>query len=233
MTDNEPKNVQAQTSEPQSGQQQQPGQQRQPGQQPQYSRQSTAMRTAGVGDQSGGLARRGGYGPSLLSIDPIDFFTTSPFELMRRFTDQMDRAFESYGFARGSGSDQIEIWSPAVDMFERDGNLIVRAELPGLNKDDVKVEITDDGLVIHGESKSEHEERGEGFYRCERSHGEFHRLIPLPEYANTDQVKAQFNNGVLEIAIPVPEAQHRRREVQIESSGAQQTQAATGGQSKS
>ena len=227
MADKEAKDARAQTSEPQSGHQQQPGQQ------PQYSGQSTAMRTAGQGGQSKGLARRGGYTPSLLAIDPIDFFTSSPFELMRRFTEEMDNAFESYGLSRGSGSARTEIWSPAVDMFERDGNLVVRAELPGLNKDDVKVEITDNGLVIHGESKSEHEERGEGFYRCERSHGEFHRLIPLPEYANTDQVKAQFNNGVLEIAIPVPESQQRRREIPIESSATAQTQAATGGQIKS
>ena len=104
--------------------------------------------------------------------------------------------------------------------------MIVRAELPGLNKDDVKVEVTDDGLIIRGERKQEHEEKGEGFYRSERSYGQFYRLIPLPEDVNTDQVRADFSNGVLEITVPVPERQQRRREISI-GAGGEQSQAAS------
>jgi HSP20 family protein len=154
---------------------------------------------------------------------------------MRRFTDEMDRAFENWGLTRnwGFGGGEPAFWSPAVEVFERDNNLVVHAELPGLSKDDVKVEMTDDGLVIQGERKREHEEKGEGFYRSERSYGQFYRLIPLPEGANADQATAQFENGILEVSVPVPESQRRRRTIPIGSGGTQtDSQAATAGSSK-
>jgi HSP20 family protein len=201
--------------------------------------QSTAMQTTGQGEQwrqGGGLTRRGSWTPSLFSLSPREFFSASPFELMRRFTEEMDRAFEGWGLSRDSrfGGSQSALWSPAVEVFERDNNLVVRADLPGLNKDDVKVEMTDDGLVIQGERKRESEEKGEGWYRSERSYGQFYRLIPLPEGANAEQAKAQFENGVLEVSVPVPESQRRRRSIPIETSGgqAQQTQTAGGGSGK-
>jgi HSP20 family protein len=184
------------------------------------------------GGQQRGLARRG-YFPSLFSLSPSDFFTASPFELMRRFTEEMDQAFESSGLSRRSGAGQMATWSPAVDVFERDGNLVIHAELPGLNKDDVKVEMIDGALVIRGESKREHEEQRQGLYRCERSHGAFYRVIPLPEGANLDQARAQFKNGVLEVSIPVPQSQRNRREIPVEAGDSQQSQTVTGGQKKS
>lgn len=211
--------------------------------------QSTAMQTAGQdwqgsgqGWPGGGLARRGSWTPSLFSLSPREFFSASPFELVRRFSEEMERAFENFGLSRDSfGGAQSTFWAPSVEVFERENNLVVRADLPGLNKDDVKVEMTDEGLVIQGERKLEHEEKGEGFYRSERSYGQFYRVIPLPEGANTEQATAQFDNGVLEVAVPVPESQRRRRSIPIgtggtQSSGTQssgtQTQAASGGSSK-
>lgn len=184
---------------------------------------STAMQTSGGGGQQAGLERRGSFLPSLFSLSPRDFFNTNPFELMRRFTDEMDRAFENFGLTRnwGYGGGESAFWSPAVEVFERDNNLVVHAELPGLSKDDVKVEMTDDGLVIQGERKREHEEKGEGFYRSERSYGQFYRLIPLPEGANADQATAQFENGILEVSVPVPESQRRRRTIPIGPGGTQ------------
>lgn len=181
---------------------------------------STAMQTSAQSGRSGGLERRGSFFPSLFSLSPRDFFNTSPFELMRRFTEEMDRAFEGWGLAHNWGfSSEGTVWSPVVEVFERDNNLVVRAELPGLNKDDVKVEMTDNGLVIQGERKREHEEKGEGFYRSERSYGHFYRLIPLPEGANADQARAQFENGILEVSVPIPESQRRRRAIPIETGG--------------
>jgi HSP20 family protein len=154
---------------------------------------------------------------------------------MRRFSEEMDRAFEGFGLARGRlfGGGEAGMWSPAVEVFERDNNLIVRAELPGLSKDDVKVEVTDDGLVIHGERKRESEEKGERWYRSERSYGQFYRLIPLPEGANAEQAKARFENGVLEVSMPIPESRGRRR-IPVVTGGGQswQTQTAGGGSSK-
>lgn len=147
---------------------------------------------------------------SLFSLSPVEFFTRSPFALMRRLTDDMDRMFEGFGGGRESGT-----WSPAVEVFERDSTLEVVAELPGLKENEIKVEITDDGLVIEGERKRDREERREGFYRSERSYGQFYRMIPLPEGANTDQAHAEFRNGELRVSVPIPERRRHVREIPI------------------
>jgi HSP20 family protein len=175
----------------------------------------------------------------MFALSPSAVLSMSPFELMRRFTDELDRAFEGLGLARGAGGGEIEMWTPSVEVFERDNNLVVRAELPGLDKDDVRVELTDDGLVIEGERRHEHEERLEGGYRSEIEYGRFYRLIPVPEGANIDQAQARMNNGVLEVAIPMAEARRQRRSIPVETGGGQatqtageQAQTATGGSGK-
>jgi HSP20 family protein len=180
-------------------------------------KQKDAEQKTGQKGQSGGsLTHRGSFAPSLFSLSPREFFSSSPFELMRRFSEEMDRAFGGWGLSRGrGGGGEMAIWSPAVEVFERDNNLVVRADLPGLGKEDVKVDMTDEGLVIQGERKREREEKGEGWYRSERSYGQFYRLIPLPEGANAEQAKAKFENGVLEVSVPIPEAQRRRRNIPI------------------
>jgi HSP20 family protein len=184
--------------------------------------QSTGMQASG---QRGGLARRHAWSPSLFSLSPRDFFSSSPFEIMRRFSEEMDRAFEDFGLSRewGEGRTGSSVWSPAVEVFERENNLIIRAELPGLTSDDVKVEMTDGGLVIQGERKYESEEKNEGWYRSERSYGRFYRLIPLPEGVNAERAKARFENGVLEISAPLPESKRSRRSIPIET-GTETTQ---------
>lgn len=164
--------------------------------------------------------------PSLFSLGPGGFFSLSPFELMRRFTEEMDQAFEDFGLARGAR--ETGIWSPPVEVFERDNNLVVRAELPGLSENDVKIELSDDGLIIQGERKSEREERREGFYRSEISYGNFYRLIPLPEEANVDQAHAQMESGVLEVVMPMAESRRQRRSIPIRTGGGQATQTAGG-----
>ncbi len=162
--------------------------------------------------ERGGLARRGEFFPSLFSMTPREFFSANPFELMRRFTDEMNRAFT------GTWREE-RAFMPPVEIRQKGDNLIISAELPGIKKEDVKLEMTDEGLLIQGERKREEEEREEGFYRSERSYGRFARLIPLPEGANIDQTKAQFNNGVLEVTVPVPqlEKKEKRREIPIEA----------------
>jgi HSP20 family protein len=181
----------------QAGQQsgQQGGQQMQPGQP--SAQQAGEMQARGQAQRGGGMARRGGYAPSMFALSPGAVFSMSPFELMRRFTDELDRAFEGLGIARGAGGGEIQMWTPSVEVFERDNNLVVRAELPGTDPGDVRIEMTDDGLVIEGERRREHEERLEGGYRSEIEYGRFYRLIPLPEGANLDQAQARLNNGVL------------------------------------
>jgi HSP20 family protein len=170
--------------------------------------------------RQGALQRRGPYS-SLLSMNPSELFSVSPFSLMRRFTEEMDRVFQGAGGRR----EEAALWSPTVEVTERDGKLEVVADLPGLKESDVKVEVTDEGLVIQGERKREHEEKHEGYYRSERSYGQFYRLIPLPEGANADQAHAEFRNGELRIQIPVPEQQRRTRQIPINTAPAERKEA--------
>lgn len=154
------------------------------------------------GQRGRGLTRGGDLFPSLWSMSPRDFFALNPFELMHR----------AFG-----GGERPSVWSPRIEVREKDNQLLVSADLPGLTKDDVKVEITDEGLVIQGERKQEHEERRGGFYHSERNYGRFYRVIALPEDASVDQAKAQFNNGVLEVSVPIPASERKRREIPIET----------------
>lgn len=136
------------------------------------------------------------------------FFGLSPFAMIREFGDEMDRMFKEK-------TPVANMWTPAVDIRRCNGYLVVTAELPGLTKGDVKVEMTDTTLVIHGERKREHEEGHEGFHRYERSYGKFYRAVPLPENARTNEAKAELNNGVLKVSMPVAEAKKNIREVPV------------------
>ncbi len=181
----------------------------------------------------GELEQRGAHQPRF-SLQRGDLFNNNPFSLMRRLTDEMDRMFEGGGWRRGRS--EAAPWSPAVEVTERNGQIEVVADLPGLNENDVKVEVSDEGLSIRGERKREHEEKGEGYYRSERSYGEFYRLIPLPETAKLDQARAEFHNGELRIRIPAPARQRNSREVPISKTDERrqpQSQAASGEARKS
>jgi HSP20 family protein len=100
------------------------------------------------------------------------------------------------------------MWSPQLEVFERDGKLHICADLPGLNKDDVKVEVLDNQLLLEGERKSEQKDERGGW--SERSYGRFFRSIPLPEGVNPDTAKASFENGVLDIAFDSPKKPEKR-----------------------
>ena len=143
--------------------------------------------------------------------------------LIERFADEMDRVFDDFGLGRSwvprwgrfpltsPGHDTgWDVWAPNVEVFQRNSEVVVRADLPGLNKDDVKVDVTDEAITIQGERKREQEEERGGVYRSERSYGSFRRVIALPEGAITDQAKATFRDGVLEIIVPAPPEQVTR-----------------------
>ncbi len=127
----------------------------------------------------------------------------------------MDRAFNSsFGLARGAGAD---IWTPAIEIREENNNLVVCADLPGLSKENVKVQATEEGIVIEGERRREQEESRGGVHRTERSYGRFYRMVPIPEGAEIDKANAQFKDGVLEVRVPLGQAQQKRREIPIQS----------------
>jgi HSP20 family protein len=174
------------------------------------------------------VERRRQYEPGELArqTDPwprwtSDFMAMSPFALARRMFDELDRSFGRMRWPESR--EPAEGWWPSVEVMTRGANLVVRADLPGLRKEDVKVEVTDGGLTIEGERKREQEESGRGYYRSERSYGTFCRNIPLPEGAKTDKARAQFTNGVLEVTIPVPEGAVKTHEVPIETTQAEMT----------
>jgi HSP20 family protein len=149
--------------------------------------------------------------------DPFGGWGGNPFRSLQRFADEMDRMFDDVGLGRRwrsspawSGTTSLA-WAPEVDVFQKDNELTIRADLPGLRKENVSVDITDDSVTITGERRRESEEEKEGYYRSERSYGSFYRVVPLPEGAITEQAKAQFRDGVLEITMPVPPAAKGRR----------------------
>jgi HSP20 family protein len=177
-----------------------------------------AQRSTALGGRQGGSSVYGGG--------------TDPFVLMQRMAQDMDRLFEQFGFGRsgllsapsmrslvgddrwsspllGQGQEGMS-WSPQVETFRRGDKLVVRADIPGVKKEDVHVEVDDGMLAITGERRDEREEDREGIYRSERSYGQFYRAIPLPEGVNTDEAEATFTDGVLEVALPAPPQQERK-----------------------
>jgi HSP20 family protein len=171
------------------------------------------------------LSRRDRENRALRRWDPS---FASPFEFMDRMTDEMDRWFDrmsqDLGFPRrsllsrsGFGSAARQgLWSPRVEAFQKGDKFIVRAELPGLKKDEVNVELTDDSLTIRGERHAEHEEEREGLYHSEREYGEFYRTIPLPEGVINESAQANFRDGVLEVTLQAaPSEANRGRKLEI------------------
>lgn len=152
----------------------------------------------------------------------------APFEWMDRLSDEMDRTFgrlfrdfgmPSRSWLSGGGlepSARQGIWSPRIEAFQKGDRFIVRAELPGMKKDDIQVDLSDDALTIRGERREEHEEKREGYYHSERQYGQFHRTIPLPEGTIGESTQASFRDGVLEISMQAPPAEASRgRRVEI------------------
>ena len=139
----------------------------------------------------------------------------SPFRAMRRMADEMDRLFDDFGsgrrWLRPWRETGAEFWAPEVEVFQKNNELTIRADLPGVKREDVTVDITDTDVTIQGERKHEKEEEREGYYRSERGYGSFCRVIPLPEGAISEQAKATFKDGVLEITMPAPPASKGRR----------------------
>jgi HSP20 family protein len=224
----------AQTSSPSAQQGEwQPSGQRGAGQQ-------SGGRTTGDYGQFPQTGTRGG-GATRRSLEPGYYggYGGGPVSLMRRLTDDMDRLFESFGMGRGlfgspfgfgSGQGGVAglgsqqgmqtLWSPSVDVCERNGKFCVEVDLPGMKKDDVTVQIDNDAIVIQGQRSDERSTNEEGYYQRERSYGSFYRVIPLPEGTSADQATATFRDGVLQIEMPATQQLTRGRKLEIRDAGA-------------
>lgn len=121
-------------------------------------------------------------------------------EMEREMEDMLAPFFR--GFPWRLHPERAWRWAPAIDMVERKGEVVLRADLPGLAEKDVEVSVQDGTLTIRGERKEEREEKEEDYYYCERSQGAFVRSVPLPPGVDADKIKATFKNGVLEVHVP-------------------------------
>lgn len=147
-----------------------------------------------------------------------------PFAMLRQVTSEFDRMFNEstwpsfrWPLLRARATGEPTSWAPEIDVFEKDNRLVTKIDLPGMKKEDVKVEVTDGHLGISGERKTEAEERKEHYYRCEREYGSFYRAVPLPEGVKLDDVRATFSDGVLEVSVPLPaQPEERARKIEIQ-----------------
>ena len=135
-----------------------------------------------------------------------------PARELQSIQQEMNRLFGTFfDSPAGGNGGRLRRWIPAMDLVEESDHYVLRADLPGLNEDDVKVELEDNVLTISGERRSEHEDKKEGYYRIERASGGFSRSLTLPEGVDSDSVHANFDKGVLEVSIPKPEERKPRR----------------------
>ena len=137
--------------------------------------------------------------------EPLREFSTLQNEMNRLFNTVFDAP------TPGNGGSTLRRWMPPMDLVETDDHFVLRADLPGLGEDDVKIEFEDGTLTVSGERKAEHESKNEGYYRVERAFGSFSRSLTLPQGIDPEAVTASFDRGVLEVRIPKPEERKPRR----------------------
>jgi HSP20 family protein len=148
-----------------------------------------------------------------------------PFRGLPSWERDMDRMMEDF-FGRRTRpwwperwfrTEEMEVKPPIVDIFEEKDDIVVKAELPGIEKDNIEVNLTDHTLTIKGEKKKEEEIKEENYYRAERSYGSFLRTLNLPKDVHVDKVKASFKNGILEVRMPkTEEAKAKEIKVKVE-----------------
>lgn len=146
-----------------------------------------------------------------------------PLREIGSIQNEVNRLFNSFFDTPVSASQgQARRWFPAMDLTEVDDHYVLRADLPGLSEEEVKIELEDNILTISGERKSEHEEGREGYYRVERASGSFARSLTLPEGIDPAAIEASFDRGVLEVRIPKP-AERKPHRVSIQVGGGERT----------
>lgn len=180
------------------------------------------LQPSGRSGYDSGLSRPGGAGGNPFPAAAYN----NPFAFMRRLMEDMDRTFGDFtqgGWPAGEGTAGLalgaRLFSPQVEVFERDGRLTVRADLPGMKPEDVHVHLEDDVLTISGERRHENEQDREGVWHSERAYGSFHRTVQLPPGIDPESVQAAFEHGVLEVSLPRPQQKPKGRRIDIGAGG--------------
>ena len=144
-----------------------------------------------------------------------------PLRELGSLQTEMNRLFNTvFDAPAGGDGGTLRRWMPAMDLVESGDHFVLRADLPGMSEEDIKIELEDGTLTVSGERKAEHETGEEGYYRVERASGSFSRSLTLPKGVNADGVTAGFDRGVLEVRIPKPEERKPRR-IEIGAAGQQ------------
>ena len=146
---------------------------------------------------------------TIVRWEPMRELTSLQSEMNRLFNTVFDTPQSDAGLRR---------WVPAMDLVETEDHFVLRADLPGVSEEDVRIEVEDNVLTVSGERKSEHTGRDQGFYRMERAFGSFSRSLTLPKGVDADAVTANVDRGVLEVRVPKPEERKPRR-IEIAGSG--------------
>jgi HSP20 family protein len=170
--------------------------------------------------RSGGLAERG------LGLDPL-------FAAQREMNRLFDDLFGGIAVPMlrdQEGGSMGNLLMPRMDVTETDNELRLKVDMPGVAAEDVEVMLNDDVLTIRGEKKVERKEDRENAHLIERSFGTFQRSLRLPFRVSADEVKANFDNGVLTVTVPKPSGEGRSNRVSVQSGGQQGTQSAQSGQ---
>ncbi len=137
----------------------------------------------------------------------------SPWREMPTLHDRINRFFEDpfFGISRMDDEAGLSMWDPAVDLYEKDDHYVIKAELPGVDKKDVNIDLRDRLLTLSGERSYDNEVEKENYYRRERSFGRFQRSFTLPADVDPDKIKAEFKDGVLKIEVPKPEEKKSKK----------------------
>jgi HSP20 family protein len=133
------------------------------------------------------------------------------FERMRREMDRIWDVFFERGISRGEDG---EGWLPSLDVAETKNEIVVKAEVPGMDPKDIDISLSDGLLTIKGEKKQEREEKEENYHLVERSYGSFARSIRLPKEIQSDKINASYKNGVLKVVLPKSE-EAKKKEIKI------------------
>ena len=158
---------------------------------------------------------KGKAGKALEPVRPSMLIPRWEHEIERMFEEFWRRPFPSLlSLDRLWPTGAVRMPAPALDVYEEKDEVVVKAELPGLSKEDIEVNLTGSTLTVKGEKKKEEEVKEKDYYRCERSYGSFVRSLELPSEVKADQISASFKNGVLEVRLPKTE-EAKKKEVKV------------------
>ncbi len=149
---------------------------------------------------------------TIVRYDPFRDLRTLQEEVNRLFSTNLTRGFGEEGIGRGA-------WNPSVDIYENKDQIVLEAELPGMNRDDFELSVENNVITLRGERHFEKKDDSDNYHRVERSYGSFTRSFTLPQTVSADTATAEYRNGVLRVTLPKREETKSRR-IQVSGEGA-------------